>query len=362
MATILFSTNAHLRTLVNKNIENKCTMIKSFDTFLSIYNLPSKIDLIILDESTSFNKNLILEKLFLLDLTVPIICLFISQNKDIHKFSDKLTLLPKPLNETTLRQTLNSIDSTIRKRSTEPNLFYKKLIGNSDSMNKLREELKIIAKKDNPTLIFGETGVGKELAANILHNESQLKHNDMICVNCSELNTSISDSILFGHEKGSYTGATSMEEGLIQLANDTTLFLDEIENLNILAQAKLLRLVESGEYRRVGAKDIKKSYFRLLTASNCNLEKLIKKNEFRADFYYRISQFSITIPPLREHKEDLNELIQYYLLSKKDERKLENSFLKYLSNYDFPGNIRELNAILERSRTFSFGSTISLYN
>lgn len=362
MDKILFSTNGHLRTLLNKNLEYKCKMFKTMETFLNYYQSNMNIDLIVLDDSPFFDKKAILENLFLMDISCPIICLYISNNTIIHKVSENLIYAPKPLNEATLKQSLDCINFKDKSSPDEPtNPFEAKFVGTSDIMNKVREELRIIAKKDYPTLIFGETGVGKELAANILHNGSKLKDNDMICVNCSELNSPIADSILFGHDKGSYTGATNMEEGLVQCANNTTFFLDEIENLNIISQAKMLRLVENGEYRRVGSRTVLKSNFRLLTASNCDLQSLIKQNEFRSDFYYRISQFSITIPPLREHKEDIKELVEYYLAKRHEERKLDATFLSSLMDYDFPGNIRELNGILERSRAFSTGSTISLH-
>lgn len=362
MDNILFSSNGHLRTLINKHLDNKCKMFKSFDLFINYCIDIDSISLIILDDSPLFDKKLILESLFIMDIACPIICLYISNSRKIHKVSDKLIYVPKPINDSIFNEAISSIN--INKKCTNnitTNSFDSKLIGKSDKMNKVREELCIIAKKNYPTLIYGETGVGKDLAANILHNGSNLQQNDMICVNCSELNSPIADSILFGHDKGSYTGAIYKEEGLIQSANNTTLFLDEIENLNKLSQAKMLRLVESGEYRRVGSKKVLNSNFRLLTASNCNLQKLIKENEFRLDFFYRISQFSITIPPLREHKEDIEDLVKYYLSKRGENRKLDNDFISYLMNYDFPGNVRELNAILERSRAFSSGSTIYLH-
>ncbi len=364
MENILFSSNGHLRTLINKHIEDKCKMFKAFDAFLNSYKDMSLIDLIILDDSPIFDKKEILETLFIMDISCPIICLFISSKREIHKVSEKLIYVPKPINDVFFKTALSFININNKNvlDDINSNFLGSKLIGNGDKMNKVREELGIIAKMDYPTLIFGETGVGKELAANILHNGSNMKRNDMICVNCSELNSPIADSILFGHDKGSYTGASYMEEGLVQSANNTTFFLDEIENLSKLSQAKMLRLVESGEYRRVGSRNILKSNFRLLTASNCNLQKLITENEFRLDFFYRISQFSITIPPLREHKEDIEDLIKYYFLKKGEIRKLDDDFKSYLMKYDFPGNIRELNAILERSRAFSTGTTISLHS
>jgi transcriptional regulator with PAS, ATPase and Fis domain len=363
MENILFSSNGHLRTLINKNIEDKCKMYKSLDSFINSYENMGLINLIILDESPLFDKNEILETLFIMDISCPIICLFISNKRELHKVSDKLIYIPKPINDCVLNTALQSLNLSNEKLDNiNSNLFDSRLIGNGDKMNKVREDLNIIAKKNYPTLIFGETGVGKELAANILHNGSRMHRNDMICVNCSELNSPIADSILFGHDKGSYTGASYMEEGLIQSANNTTFFLDEIENLNKVSQAKMLRLVESGEYRRVGSRKILKSNFRLITASNCNLQNLIAKDEFRLDFFYRISQFSITIPPLREHKEDIKDLIGYYFLKRGETRKLDDDLESYLMNYDFPGNVRELNAILERSRAFSTGSTIYLHS
>ena len=227
-------------------------------------------------------------------------------------------------------------------------------------MQNLREELKIIGKENHPIFITGETGSGKELAAKTLHSFSRCSNKDMVSINCSLLNSSISDSLLFGHDKGSYTGAETTKVGLVNIANNNTLFLDEIENLNIQSQAKLLRLIESGEYRSIGSTEIRKTQFRLISASNIDVRNLIEENKFRIDFFYRIAKFTVNIPPLREHKEDLEQLIKFYYNKNKEHRPLERDFINKLYDYNFPGNVRELNIILERSRVFSKESTISL--
>jgi DNA-binding NtrC family response regulator len=361
MDTILFSTNGHQRTIINRVLNLKCRMYSSFEAFLKDKHL--EVSLVVIDDSTSFDRKILFEEIAFRDLKCPILIIHGNKDKRYHMISSNILYMPKPLNDSTLRRSLSLLN--IKSNASEADEEKRdqhcaNLVGSSKMMQDLRAELNIISKQNLPTIIFGETGVGKELAANHLHLNSSCRYKDMVKVNCSLLNSPISDSILFGHDKGSYTGADCMQEGLVQSANNTTFFLDEIENLNPASQAKLLRLVESGEYRRIGSQKILKSEFRLLTASNCTLDTLLNKKKFRSDFFYRISQFSVTMPPLREHKEDLDELVHHYYNKVGEMRDVDSSFMQTLYDHDFPGNVRELNAILERSRAFSRGSTISI--
>ncbi len=183
----------------------------------------------------------------------------------------------------------------------------------------------------------------------------------MICINSSLLNSSLSEAQLFGYAKGAYTGAFENRAGLIEKANNSTLFLDEIENLSLEVQSRLLRLIENGEYRKLGETMVQKSNFRLITASNIPLEELIKKKKFRKDFYYRIALFSQELPPLREHLEDLPLLIDYYYKKVGETRPCSKEMLNSLYNYSFSGNVRELNGILERCRIYSKNEKIEFY-
>ncbi len=337
-------------------------MFKSYPLFLKSYN-SIDIDLLIIDDNLLINRNKILENLILLDITFPVICLYRSSKEELHKMGSSLLFCSKPLSTSLLNRAICLLDikedyPPCVNEDLDCNNQY--LIGESLVMQNLREELKIIGKENHPIFITGETGSGKELAAKTLHSFSRCAKKDMISINCSLLNSSISDSLLFGHDKGSYTGAETTKVGLVNIANNNTLFLDEIENLNIQSQAKLLRLIESGEYRSIGGTEIRKTQFRLISASNIDIRNLIEENKFRIDFFYRIAKFTVNIPPLREHKEDLEQLIKFYYNKNKEHRPLERDFINKLYDYNFPGNVRELNIILERSRVFSKESTISL--
>lgn len=363
MNIVLLSNNGHIRTTINKYLIDKSKMFKSYSLFLNSYEL-LKIDLLIIDDNLSLNRNQILENLILLDITFPIICLFKSNKEELHKLGSSLIFCSKPFTEALLKKSLYLLNikekysPCVNENILEKNEY---LIGSSNLMKKLRDELKIIGKERYPIFISGETGSGKELAAKTLHNYSSYSDQDMISVNCSLLNSSISDSMLFGHDKGSYTGADTTKSGLVKKANNNTLFLDEIENLNTQSQAKLLRLLETGEYRSLGGTEIYKTNFRLLSASNIDINELIKEKKFRIDFFYRISKFTVNIPPLREHLEDLEQLVKFYYQKNNETRPFENNFLEKLYEYDFPGNVRELNMILERSRVFSKGPIINLF-
>ncbi|MBK5200139.1 MAG: sigma-54-dependent Fis family transcriptional regulator [Spirochaetaceae bacterium] len=362
MDIVLLSDNGHIRTSINKCIIGKSRMFKSYALFLKAYK-SLEIDLLIIDDNLMLNKNLILENLILLDITFPIICLFKSNKEELHKMGSSLLFCSKPLSDSLLNKALCLLNIEEKYPSyVSENILERSeyLIGSSNVMKELRGDLELIGKEPHPIFISGETGSGKELAAKTLHNYSHFADKDMISINCSLLNSSISDSMLFGHDKGSYTGADSTKSGLVKNANNNTLFLDEIENLNPQSQAKLLRLIETGEYRSLGGTEVLKTNFRLLSASNININELIKEKKFRIDFFYRISKFTVNIPPLRVHLEDLEQLIKFYYHKNNETRPLENNFLDKLYEYDFPGNVRELNMILERSRVFSKGSTISL--
>ena len=199
-------------------------------------------------------------------------------------------------------------------------------------------------------LLQGETGTGKELAAKALHEGSHRNQQPFVVIECTGLNETLFESELFGHEKGAFTGATKTKKGLIEIAHGGTVFFDEIGDVPLNMQVKLLRLLETRSFRSVGGLKQKKADFRLLSASHKNLKALVQKGLFREDLYYRIAGFPIHLPPLRERKIDISALAQHFLSHSEFVHKTySDKALKALKHYNFPGNIRELRNIIEQS-------------
>ncbi|MBI9094372.1 MAG: sigma-54-dependent Fis family transcriptional regulator [Sphaerochaeta sp.] len=222
------------------------------------------------------------------------------------------------------------------------------LIGNSSTMQEVRSSLALYGKGECSIHLYGETGTGKEIAAGIIHKMKNPLRN-MICVNCSLLHGAIGDSMFYGHTKGAFTDGKSDLPGLVHDANQSTLFLDEVENLSLDSQANMLRLLESGRYRQLGDNKVKVSKFRLVTASNQNLKYLIEDKRFRKDFYYRISDATICLPPLRNHLEDIPLLCQHFIKEHFPEKKISEQDMMLLKLYPWPGNVRQLFSTLKRS-------------
>jgi len=203
-------------------------------------------------------------------------------------------------------------------------------------------------------LILGETGTGKELIARAVHKLSNRKDKPMVSVNCPALPANLIESELFGHEKGAFTGAEASRRGRFELADGGTLFLDEIGELPLELQVKLLRVLQTGEYERLGGTETLRTDVRLIAATNRNLEQAIDRSEFRSDLYYRIASFPIRLPPLRAREADIPLLAEHFVhkhagrLNKNIEA-ISAKMLRELMNYDWPGNIRELESIIERS-------------
>ncbi len=228
------------------------------------------------------------------------------------------------------------------------------VIGTSPKMQKVYEDIKRVANLNVPVLITGETGTGKEMVAREIHYHSKYKDNPFIAVNCCELSDSLLESELFGHEKGAFTGAHTERKGLFELANGTTLFLDEIGITSVTFQAKLLRVLQDNTFKRVGGNHLIRSDFRLITATNIDLKKAQKKGEFRSDLYYRINVFPIHLPPLRDRKEDIFPLAMHFIkkYSRRFNKKIEGispDALVAMSAYEWPGNVRELENLIERA-------------
>ncbi len=231
--------------------------------------------------------------------------------------------------------------------------FIESIIGESPEMKRVQAQIGEIAKSDTTVLILGETGVGKEVVAKAILSNSLRKNKPFISLNCSALSEKLIYSELFGHEKGSFTGADHRHIGRFEKAHGGTLFLDEIGDLPLDIQVRLLRVLETKEFERVGGKETIRSDFRLITATNRNLEQAIKKKLFRSDLFYRINVYSIYVPPLRERKQDIPLLINYYLKEQagktgKMSRLITDEEMSGLSEYAWPGNVRELKNCVER--------------
>jgi transcriptional regulator with PAS, ATPase and Fis domain len=201
-----------------------------------------------------------------------------------------------------------------------------------------------------PALVLGESGTGKELVAQALHNLSRRKNGPFIKVNCAAIPSELLESELFGYEKGAFTGAVRAKKGRFELADGGTIFLDEIGDMDIGLQGKLLRILQGQEFERVGAEVTRKVDVRIITATNQNLEDLISKGTFREDLFYRINTLPIRMPALRERREDVPLLVRYFLKKNSDGKNIEftSSAMEYLSQKDWRGNVRELENLIKR--------------
>ncbi|WP_223471779.1 MULTISPECIES: sigma-54 interaction domain-containing protein [unclassified Pseudomonas] len=230
------------------------------------------------------------------------------------------------------------------------------LVGSSPAFNQALLELQRVAPSMLPVLLLGESGTGKELFARAVHETSERAAGPFVVVDCSGLTETLFESELFGHEKGAFTGATVRKVGLVETAQGGTLFLDEIGDVPLAMQVKLLRLIESGTYRRVGSVETLHADFRLVAATHKPLEKMLEKGEFRQDLYYRISVFPIHLPPLRHRLEDIGLLVDSFLqrsgISKR-RLTIDPEALMQLQRFSWPGNIRELRNVLERAALFA---------
>jgi len=238
------------------------------------------------------------------------------------------------------------------------------IIGNSQQINYALNKVKQVAPLDATVLILGETGTGKELIAKAIHNLSSRKENTFITVNCAALPAQLIESELFGHEKGSFTGALEKRIGKFEVADGGTIFLDEIGELPLEIQAKLLRVLQEKEFERLGGKSTVHSDVRIVAATNREIEKEVERGKFRSDLFFRLNVFPIIVPPLRERKDDIPLLVKYFIdkYSKKIGKELKSikkSDLDMLLKYDWPGNIRELEHMIERAIIVSEGSNLN---
>lgn len=258
-----------------------------------------------------------------------------------------------------------SLQHTMLKKELSDATSFDKMIGNSNEMRRLFELVKKAAPSRASVLITGESGVGKELVADAIHNLSPRKDKAFIKVHCAALSESLLESELFGHEKGSFTGADSMKKGRFELAHGGTIFLDEIGEINQTTQVKLLRVLQERKFERVGGEETIEVDVRVVAATNKNLEEEVKAGRFREDLYYRLNVVHLHVPPLRERKDDIPLLIDSFVKKFSGEngkqiKGFENRARQALYKYDWPGNIRQLQNCIESAVVMCSGSEISL--
>ncbi len=274
--------------------------------------------------------------------------------------------VPKPFDNEELKQTIKNAlslrtiehEKEILDDELKRTLHFEKIVGNSPAMRNIYNLIRQVAKTKTSILITGESGTGKELIAKAIHDESKRRDNPFVVVNCGGIPETLMESELFGHKKGAFTGATQDKKGLFEAADKGTIFLDEIGELTLPIQVKLLRAVQERVFKPVGSNEDVSVDIRIISATNKKLEDEVIVGNFREDLFYRLNVIEIKVPPLRERKSDLRVLAQHFLEKYsremgKEVTKMSSYAIDLLNKYDFPGNIRELENLMERSVALS---------
>ncbi len=251
-----------------------------------------------------------------------------------------------------LKNQLLDDNKYLQEELQQPNI---KIVGSENGLAEVLQQIQLVAPLDSPVLLFGETGVGKEIMANAIHKYSNRRDGPLIKVNCGAIPESLIDSELFGHVKGAFTGALEDKRGRFERSHGGTIFLDEVGELPLAAQTRFLRVLQEKEIEPVGSTNSVETDIRVIAATNRNLESLISEGRFRQDLYFRLKVFPISIPPLRERKDDIPALIQHFMQIKYRKMgfdefpELANGAMKKLKSYDWPGNVRELVNAVEKA-------------
>jgi formate hydrogenlyase transcriptional activator len=239
------------------------------------------------------------------------------------------------------------------------------IIGNSPAIRAVLGQVETVAPSDSTVLLLGETGTGKELMARAIHERSSRRSHAFVKLNCAAIPTGLLESEMFGHEKGAFTGAVAQRIGRFELAHGGTMFLDEIGEIPLELQPKLLRVLQEREFERLGSSRTLRTDARLIAATNCDLQGMVDEKKFRPDLYYRLNVFPVFIPPLRERPEDIPVLVSHFtqLFAHRVNKKIETvstETMKALKHYSWPGNIRELQNVIERAVLLSNGPVLNL--
>ena len=256
--------------------------------------------------------------------------------------------------ERTLENTMLRRENLFCKRQLKAREARKKLmVGESPALHEVQRLIDAVAADEISVLVHGESGTGKELVAQAIHRQSPRTKHSFVAVDCCTLQEKLFESELFGHEKGAFTGADRQKKGLIEVADSGTLFLDEIGEIDATIQAKLLRILETGQFRRLGGTKDLKANVRVVAATNRNLKQMVDEGNFRADLYYRLNGFELLVPPLRERREDIAPLAEHFIrnhsFSRRIDKRLSAAASRRLIAYDWPGNVRELKNVIERA-------------
>ncbi|HTH37919.1 MAG TPA: sigma-54 dependent transcriptional regulator, partial [Pyrinomonadaceae bacterium] len=348
LETILSGEGYDVTTASSGEAAMKFVESRRFDLVLTDLKMTGMSGLDLLKELTNFDKS--------------IIVILLTAHGSVDSAVDALRLgafdyLQKPYDSAKLLETVSRALNKLSALDTE-------IVSVSPEMDKVKKLILKIAKSNSTVLIRGESGTGKELIARAMHMNSLRASETFQAVNCAAINENLLESELFGHEKGSFTGAVGEKKGLFEIADRGTLFLDEIGELDIALQAKLLRALQEREIRRVGGVKEIPVDVRVLAATNRDLLKMTEEKRFREDLYYRLNVLSIEIPPLRERHSDLPVLMDYFI--KKHTRgtdreiAIEPAAKKLLNDYHYPGNVRQLESAIERAILLSENDTITL--
>ncbi|MBW2648183.1 MAG: sigma 54-interacting transcriptional regulator, partial [Deltaproteobacteria bacterium] len=284
---------------------------------------------------------------------------------DITEQKRMMTQLEERIEEIeNLKQQIEA-ESTLLQEEIKLEHNFEDIIGNSNTLKELFLQVEQVARTNSSVLILGETGTGKELIARAIHSTSLRKDRPLIKVNCADLPPNLIENELFGHEKGAFTDATNRHKGRFEIAHGATLFLDEIGELPLELQTKLLRVLDSGEFERMGSSRTFKVDVRIIAATNRDLEAEIQKGRFREDLWYRLSVFPIAVPPLRQRKEDIPLLVSFFLKRFNKEMgktitSVPKAVMDRLLAYPWPGNIRELKNVIERAVITTHGTTLKV--
>ncbi len=354
---------------VQKELEAQNWITRLSDVTELKEEILKEADLLVMDEACA--KKLDEKSLKVIkDLDLNLIILVESMNIPEKVEEVAFSILQKPWGGEKLRVAVKNalkhrqlMETIERFRREEEKKYF--LVGKSRAMEKLWDEIRKVAASEATVLLIGESGTGKELVARAIHKLSRRRQGPFVRVNCAAIPEELIESELFGHEKGSFTGAYEQKIGKFELAHGGTLFLDEIADMSLKTQAKVLRAIETGEIQRIGSNEIINVNVRIIAATNKNLEELIKKGEFREDLYYRISVVIIKTPPLRKRKEDIPLLVNHFIELFSEEnnyprKQFTERAMAALMNYHWPGNVRELKNIVERLLTMTDSDVIDI--